>query len=204
MSQSAIIEESPYYLDPNNYSDTLTKVSNWKMFMWLFLAQDGMTFFTMFVAYLGLRIGAPNWPVPSEELGIVQTAIMTFILICSSVTMVQALAAIQRGDQAKLRLWLSATILGGLLFLLGQYVEYHHLIVEKGMSMGTHLFDATFFVLTSFHGLHVLSGVLYLMAVLAKSGRYSAENHTQVEIVGLYWHFVDLVWIILFTLVYLI
>lgn len=204
MSESLIVNGHDYYPDPNNHADTITKVSNWKMFMWLFLAQDGMMFFTMFAAYLGLRIGSTSWPVPSVELGIAQTAVMTFILICSSVTMVQALAAIQRGDRKKMVLWLMATIGGGLLFLLGQYIEYSHLIAGKGMSIKRHLFDATFFILTSFHGLHVLSGVIYLIAVACKARRYTQDNYTQVEIVGLYWHFVDLVWIILFTLVYLI
>jgi len=199
-----LIANGKHYADPNNYADTQTRVSNWKMFMWLFLAQDGMMFFTLFAGYLGLRIGSTSWPVPSHELGIAQTAVMTFILICSSVTMVQALSAIQRGDRKKMVLWLLATIGGGLLFLLGQYIEYSHLIGEKGMSLSRHLFDATFFVLTSFHGLHVLCGVIYLISVAMKASRYSQENYTQVEIVGLYWHFVDLVWIILFTLVYLI
>ncbi|MEP7219555.1 MAG: cytochrome c oxidase subunit 3 [Bacteroidota bacterium] len=205
MSESVIAVGQDHFNDPNNYSDTITKVSNWKMFMWLFLAQDAMTFFTMFVAYLGLRISqSDTWPVPSNYLNIPKTAVMTFILICSSVTMVQALAAIQRGDQRKLRLWLSATVIGGILFLFGQYLEYSELIVHEHLSMSRSLFDATFFILTSFHGLHVLSGVIYLASVLAKAGRYTAQNYTQVEIVGLYWHFVDLVWIILFTLVYLI
>lgn len=204
MSQASLARSSRFYRDPNNFPDTLTKVSNWKMFMWLFLAQDGMMFFSMFAAYLALRVGSTNWPVPSEVLGITLTAIMTFILICSSVTMVQSIAAIQRGDMAKMRLWLGATIVGGILFLGGQVYEYNHLIGGLGMGMGRHLFDATFFILTSFHGLHVFSGVVYLISVLGKSGRYSPENYTQLEIAGLYWHFVDLVWIILFTLVYLI
>jgi len=198
------VPSSKYYLDPNNLADTRSQVSNWKMFMWLFLAQDGMMFFTMFVAYLALRIGSTNWPTPSDYLGIVPTAVMTFILICSSVTMVQSISAIQRGDHRKMRLWLGGTILGGCLFLLGQVREYTELLGEKHMGMSHHLFDATFFILTSFHGLHVFCGVVYLASVLGKSGRYSATNYTQLEIVGLYWHFVDLVWIILFTLVYLI
>jgi cytochrome c oxidase subunit III len=204
MSQASVVRSGRHYFDPNNLSDTHTKVSNWKMFMWLFLAQDGMMFFTMFVAYLGLRIGSTNWPLPTNYLGIVSTAVMTFILICSSVTMVQSISAIQRGDRRKMRLWLGATIFGGLLFLIGQVLEYSHLLGEMGMGVSHHLFDATFFILTSFHGLHVLCGVIYLTSILAKSGRYSAENYMQLEIAGLYWHFVDLVWIILFTLVYLI
>ena len=185
------------FFDENTLPNTPTKTSNWKMFMWLFLAQDAMMFFTMFAAYLGLRIGQGSmWPVPSEVLGISLTAVMTFLLICSSVTMVQSIAAIQRGDRAKMRMWLALTALGGFLFLMGQVYEYSHLIGGLGMGMSRSLFDATFFILTGFHGFHVFCGVVYLLSVLA--------NFTHLEIAGLYWHFVDLVWIILFTLVYLI
>jgi heme/copper-type cytochrome/quinol oxidase subunit 3 len=218
MSQAASAE---HYLDPNTLADTQTRVSNWKMFMWLFLAQDAMMFFTMFAAYLGLRISSSDWYTAYTDvatmrspLGIPKTAVMTFILICSSVTMVQGLAAIQRGDRKKLKMWLGLTVLGGVLFLLGQVTEYTELLTEPvislangsgiPMSIRRHPFDATFFILTSFHGLHVFCGVVYLLSILLKSHRYSAENYTHIEIAGLYWHFVDLVWIILFTLVYLI
>lgn len=192
--------------DPNTLPEKSTNTSNWKMFMWLFLAQDAMTFFTLFAGYLGLRIGAEPgyWPVPSEKLGINLTALMTFILIVSSVTMVQAVAAIQKGDRKRMKMFLGLTILGGLFFLGCQVYEYSHLIGGEGMSISKHLFDATFFVLTSFHGLHVLCGVIYLTSVFFKANNYSKDNYTHVEVVGLYWHFVDLVWIILFTLVYLI
>ncbi len=205
MSQVITIPQSGPYVDPNTQDNTLSKVNNWKMFMWLFLAQDAMTFFCMFAAYLALRIGTPKllWPEPSDYLGINLTAVMTFVLICSSVTMVQAVSAVQRNDGAGLRKWLAFTILGGMFFLSCQVYEYTHLFAS-GMHMSRHLFDGTFFILTGFHGLHVLSGVVYLISILAKSGRYNAKNYAQVEVVGLYWHFVDLVWIILFTLVYLI
>jgi heme/copper-type cytochrome/quinol oxidase subunit 3 len=203
MSQVITIPQSGPYDDPNTKDNTLSKVNNWKLFMWLFLAQDAMTFFCMFAAYLALRIGSTNWPVPSDYLGINLTALMTFVLICSSVTMVQAVSAVQRNDSPALRKWLGFTILGGMFFLGCQVYEYTHLFAS-GMHMSRHLFDSTFFILTGFHGLHVFSGVVYLISVLAKSGRYNADNYAQVEVVGLYWHFVDLVWIILFTLVYLI
>jgi heme/copper-type cytochrome/quinol oxidase subunit 3 len=201
MSQTATVD---YYLDPNTTPDTQTRVSNWKMFMWLFLAQDAMMFFSLFVAYLALRISNPLWPIPSTKLGIPLTAVMTFLLICSSVTMVQGLAAIQRGDVKKMRMWIGFTVLGGALFLLGQVNEYHHLLAVEHMSIKNSLFEATFFVLTSFHGLHVFCGVVYLASIIFKSKQYTPENYTHIEIAGLYWHFVDLVWIILFTLVYLI
>jgi heme/copper-type cytochrome/quinol oxidase subunit 3 len=140
---------------------------------------------------------------------------MTFVLICSSVTMVKGLSAIQRGDQAGLRKFLAFTILGGLIFLSLQAYEWRHLIFGEGMSIrfpphnfphATTLFGATFFILTGFHGMHVTGGVIYLLSILMRSlrGAYSAEYAYPVEIVGLYWHFVDLVWILIFTFVYLI
>ena len=192
------------FVDENVRSNTSTRVSNWKMFMWLFLAQDAMTFFTLFAGYLGLRIASNSWVDTTQYLNIPMTAIATFDLIVSSLTMVQAIAAIQRGDYKKMRMWLGLTILGGALFLGFQMWEYSHLMDEKGMSFARHHFDATFFMLTGFHGFHVLAGVIYLTAVLLKSKKYSAENYAHIEIAGLYWHFVDLVWIILFTLVYLV
>jgi heme/copper-type cytochrome/quinol oxidase subunit 3 len=205
MSQAASLEHQVVgrFVDTNTFTDTPTRVSNWKMFMWLFLAQDAMMFFTLFAGYLALRISSSNWQVPGAILNIPMTAIATFDLIVSSVTMVQAIAAIQRGDRAKMRMWLALTILGGVFFLCFQMWEYSHLI-GAGMAMSRSLFDATFFVLTGFHGCHVFAGVVYLTSVLAKSKRYTQVNYQHVEVAGLYWHFVDLVWIILFTLVYLI
>ncbi|MBC8146195.1 MAG: heme-copper oxidase subunit III [bacterium] len=205
MSQAASLEPPVgKFVDENTFSETPTRVANWKMFMWLFLAQDAMMFFTMFAGYLALRISSIDWPHPSTVLNIPMTAIATFVLIVSSVTMVQAIAAIQRGDKKKMRMWLWFTVLGGMSFLVFQMWEYSHLIGGLGMGMSRSLFDATFFILTGFHGMHVLAGVIYLTSVAAKWQRYTPENYTHVEVVGLYWHFVDLVWIILFTLVYLI
>jgi heme/copper-type cytochrome/quinol oxidase subunit 3 len=211
MSQAASVEHTVdhgvvgRFVDANTFSDTPTRVSNWKMFMWLFLAQDAMMFFSLFAGYLALRISqGVNWQDPDLVLNIPMTAVATFDLIVSSVTMVQAIAAIQRGDHRKMRMWLGLTILGGFLFLVFQAWEYSHLIGEVGMGMSRSLFDSTFFILTGFHGLHVFAGVVYLSSVWLKSGRYSSTNYTHIEIAGLYWHFVDLVWIILFTLVYLI
>jgi cytochrome c oxidase subunit III len=191
------------FVDENVKNNTSTRINNWKMFMWLFLAQDAMTFFTLFAGYLGLRIGADSWE-NAKYLNIPMTAVATFDLIVSSLTMVQAIAAIQRGDHKKMRMWLGFTILGGAAFLIFQMWEYHHLLGEGGMAFTRHHFDATFFMLTGFHGFHVLCGVIYLTGVLLKSHKFSAENYAHIEIAGLYWHFVDLVWIILFTLVYLV
>jgi heme/copper-type cytochrome/quinol oxidase subunit 3 len=175
--------------------------------MWVFLAGDAMSFGGLICAYAALRIGDPEWPIPYEHLGIALTAFMTFLLICSSVTMVKGLEAIQHGDRAGLRKFLGLTILGGTLFLGLQAYEWTHLISgspgHEGLGLST-LFGATFFILTGFHGCHVFSGVVYLTCILLNAGHYTAENHNSVEIVGLYWHFVDLVWILIFTFVYLV
>jgi heme/copper-type cytochrome/quinol oxidase subunit 3 len=205
MAEAAAVSPLPgQFVDENVRSNTSTSINNWKMFMWLFLAQDAMTFFTLFAGYLGLRIGSHEWVDTTKYLSIPSTAVATFDLIVSSLTMVQAIAAIQRGDRKKMRMWLGFTILGGLAFLIFQMFEYHELLGEGGMAFTRHHFDATFFMLTGFHGFHVFCGVIYLSMVLLKSHKYSASNYAHIEIAGLYWHFVDLVWIILFTLVYLI
>lgn len=181
---------------------------NWgKLGMWIFLAADAMSFGCLIVGYALLRHASEKWPVPSRTLGINLTAFMTLLLIISSVTMVLSLAAIQRGDKKNFKKFLLFTILGGLLFLGCQAYEWTHLITERlpeaGISFTTHLFATTFFVLTGFHGMHVTGGVIYNSCVLAavSRGRYGAKH---VEIAGLYWHFVDLVWILIFTFVYLI
>jgi heme/copper-type cytochrome/quinol oxidase subunit 3 len=138
------------------------------------------------------------------ELAKVLTGINTFILICSSFTMVLALDAIQRGNQGKLKAYLFATVLLGATFLGIQVYEYGHLMHE-GMHMNAHPYAATFFMCTGFHGAHVFAGVVYLSCILvaALRGKYTAKNHSPVELAGLFWHFVDLVWIILFTIIYL-
>jgi len=182
----------------------LTPESWGKLGMWLFLAGDAMSFGGLIAGYAALRIGDPVWPVPSTVLGVPFTAVMTFLLICSSVTMVKALEAIKRGDQAGLRRFLGLTILGGACFLGMQAREWTHLIEHVMTLTSKGLFGATFFVLTGFHGCHVFSGVVYLSCIFANSAAYSKEDHNPVEIVGLYWHFVDLVWILIFTFVYLI
>jgi cytochrome c oxidase subunit III len=190
-------------------------VTNGKMAMWLFLGSDGMSFMGLIAPYVALRIwNRPNWPSPPEILNVNLTALNTFILICSSVTMVMAFVAAQRGDVGKLKLWLGATILGGCCFLGIQVYEYQHLIhegltpwslpAEYVKEHGAHsaLFGATFYACTCFHGCHVLSGVLYLTFTLlgVTRGRWSVSS---IEIVGLFWHFVNLVWIVIFTIIYL-
>ncbi|MDZ7267301.1 MAG: cytochrome c oxidase subunit 3 [candidate division KSB1 bacterium] len=189
----------------------LTPESWGKLGMWIFLAGDAMSFGGLLAGYGALRAGATDWPNPLEVLGINLTAFMTFLLICSSVTMVKALSAIRHGNQQRLRNFLLLTILGGLTFLGLQAYEWTHLITAQQVTFtsnpyGNYLFGTTFFVITGFHGAHVTGGVIYLSLILLNSlrGRYSAEHYSTVENAGLYWHFVDLVWILVFTFVYLI
>jgi len=185
----------------------LTPESWGKLGMWLFLAGDAMSFGGLIVGYGILRHASKTWPVPAEVLGINLTALMTFLLIVSSVTMVLALAAVQDGDKRKFNKFMGATILGGVIFLGLQAYEWTHLIGDilpkHNLSFTKDLFATTFFVLTGFHGMHVTGGVIYNSCVLAavNRGRYQAKH---VEIAGLYWHFVDLVWILIFTFVYLL
>src|SRR5205814_8835409 len=158
-------------------------------------------------------------PDPAEFLGINFTAVMTFVLICSSVTMVLALDGAQRKNKRVLCRYLFLTICGGLFFLCGQVYEYTHLMHGPHMTLsGIAFFEhhardprfaSTFFSITGFHGMHVFTGVTYLTVtlVMAMRGKYTdgpnaSANH--VEIAGLFWHFVDLVWILVFTFVYLI
>jgi len=156
----------------------------------------------LIAGYAALRIANPNWPDPATFLGIPLTAFMTFLLICSSVTMVKALDAIKHDDHAGFRKFLGATVLGGSIFLGMQAYEWTHLI-QGGLAL-SQLHGATFYAMTGFHGFHVFSGVVYLSVILANGRYYSSHNANSVEVAGLYWHFVDLVWILIFTFVYLL
>jgi cytochrome c oxidase subunit III len=183
--------------------------SSGKLGMWIFLLTDAMSFGGLLLAYAILRAGAHHWPDPSTRLGIGFTAVMTFDLILSSVTMVLALSYAQMKDKKKAALFLGLTILGGLLFLGGQVKEYTELITEKGGGLGVDTMWSTFFVPTSFHGLHVFTGVTYLSVIFVQTlrGKYTDGPHASannIEIAGLFWHFVDLVWILVFTFIYLI
>ena len=183
----------------------LTPESWGKLGMWNFLAADAMSFGGLLAGYGALRYGDPNWPVPSSILGITLTAAMTFLLVCSSVTMVEALAGFRAGNQAKIKKFLTMTVVGGILFLACQAYEWTHLI-EHGESIRKNNFGATFFILTGFHGMHVLSGVVYLSVILVRAlmGAYENPHNNEIEIAALYWHFVDLIWILVFTFVYLL
>jgi heme/copper-type cytochrome/quinol oxidase subunit 3 len=198
-------------------------VYNMKLGMWVFLLSEVMFFTALIGAYIILRFTNPeHFAEPGVVLNVPLTAANTFILICSSVTMVKAFAEIEAGNQRGLRMYLIATTLLGMVFLGIQALEYSTLVhegfvpgAEQYAALGRDelppveggpLYGATFYTMTGFHGAHVTIGVLCLLftTFMAFRGRYTAGNHGGVEIMGLYWHFVDLVWIILFTIVYLI
>jgi heme/copper-type cytochrome/quinol oxidase subunit 3 len=195
-----VVEDDPHF----------GQATDGKIAMWIFLLSDALSFGGLLLGYGILRGGNDAWPDPTKYLGINFTAAMTFLLICSSVTMVLALAGAHDKNKRQLCFFLGLTILGGLLFLSGQAYEYTHLYHDKGMTLsGSNLpvpqFASTFFVITSFHGAHVTTGVIYLSVILfgALRGKY-LDNPNSVEIAGLFWHFVDLIWILVFTFVYLI
>jgi len=184
---------------------TATGIDNRKLLMWLFLASETLLFGSLIAAYLLYRGQSVVGPYPEDLFDIPFTSVSAFVLLMSSVTMVLALAAIQRGDQRGLRIWLFTTALLGMLFISGQAFEFTE-FNREGLSLSSNLFGTTFFVLTGFHGAHVTVGVLILLSllVMAFRGRLTRAQSLNVELAGLYWHFVDVVWIAIFTLVYLI
>jgi cytochrome c oxidase subunit III len=205
LSHAATIDPTHPLVEPAE--SPLTPESWGKLGMWIFLAADAMSFGGLLAGYGALRYYSHNWPNPKSVLGVQLTAFMTFLLIVSSFTMVKALSARRRGDLAWTKIFLALTMLGGASFLGLQAYEWSHLIREgltiSGNPFGSPLFGTTFFVLTGFHGCHVLSGVIYLGFTLLLAGKGS-WGYNEVEITGLYWHFVDLIWILVFTFVYLI
>jgi heme/copper-type cytochrome/quinol oxidase subunit 3 len=185
--------------------DTSTGLSHAKLAMWAFLGSECLLFGALISTYLLYRGRSLTGPFPHDVYDIPYTSVSSFVLLMSSLTMVLALAAIQRGDQQKLRTWLMATALLGMTFISGQVYEFTT-FVKEGLTLKTNLFGSTFFVLTGFHGAHVTVGILMLLSLFAMSldGRLPVQKSETVELVGLYWHFVDIVWIVIFTLVYLI
>lgn len=184
---------------------TSTGLDNRKLLMWLFLASECLFFGGLIAAYLLYRDKSVVGPYPEDLFDIPFTAVSSFVLLMSSVSMVLALAAIQRGDRRGLQIWLLTTALLGITFLSGQAFEFTE-FYNEGLSLDVNLFGTTFFVLTGFHGAHVSVGVLILLSlwVMALRGRITQANALNVELAGLYWHFVDIVWVVVFTLVYLV
>ena len=184
---------------------TATGLDNRKLGMWAFLGSECLFFGSLIATYLLYRGRSLVGPFPEDVYDIPYTSVSSFVLLMSSLTMVLALNAIQRGDHRKLRAWLLATALLGITFVGGQVFEFT-VFVKEGLTITRNLFGTSFFVLTGFHGAHVTVGILMLLTLygMSRAGRLPQGNALRVELVGLYWHFVDIVWIVIFTVVYLI
>ena len=170
----------------------------------VFLVSESMLFLGLFVAYFTFRAVAPSWPpVGTPDLEVLLPGINTIILLSSSFVIHNADVAVKKNNVSGFRIWFLLTMAMGITFLAGQIYEYNHL--EFGLK--TNLFSSTFYVLTGFHGLHVLVGILMMGAVLWRSrqeGHYSAQSHFGIEAVEVYWHFVDVIWVLLFLILYIL
>ena len=185
-----------------------TGIENRKLGMWVFLSSEFLFFGALISNYLlySTRAGFTS-PYPAEIYDIPFTSVSSFVLLMSSLTMVLAHNALARGDQNGTRTWLFATAALGSVFLGGQVFEFTDFIVEYGMTLSTNPAASAFYVLTGFHGLHVAIGVIMLLALWNISRRQnglSEKSGLNLELVGLYWHFVDIIWIVIFTVVYLL
>lgn len=181
-------------------------VDSRKMGLWAFIGSETLIFAALIVTFFVYKPinAARGGPIASQVLGIELTTVLATILLASSVTMVLALAAARRGDKKLFNIWYLATIGLGLSFLGGQIYEFNHL-VHVGITLGSSLMSMTFYLLTGFHGTHVAIGATWLISVFFKVRAYpdSPENLMDIEMAGLYWHFVDLVWVVVFTVIYL-
>ncbi len=184
---------------------TSTGLDSRKLALWTFLGSECLLFGSLISTYLVYKGRSVTGPTPQEILNIPVTSVSTFDLLMSSLAMVLALAAVTRGDKVWARVWLGTTAALGLVFLGFQAYEFTS-FVHEGLTLTGNLFGSTFYVLTGFHGGHVAVGVLWLTTLLVRSlqGKLGPEKALNVEIAGLYWHFVDVVWIVIFTVVYLI
>jgi len=184
---------------------TSTGLSNEKIAMWAFLGSECLLFGALIATYLLYRGRSVVGPFPHDVYDIPYTSVSSFILLMSSLTMVLALAAMQRKDQRRMRVWLLTTALLGATFIGGQVYEFT-VFYRAGLSLHENLFGSSFFVLTGFHGAHVTIGILMLLSLftISAKGRLAENRVETVELIGLYWHFVDVVWIVIFTVVYLI
>jgi heme/copper-type cytochrome/quinol oxidase subunit 3 len=182
---------------------TSTGLDNRKLAMWAFLGSECLLFGALISSYLLYR-GRGTGTKPIDVYDIPYTSVSSFVLLMSSLTMVLALSALQRDQERQCRIWLTATALLGMSFIAGQVYEFTT-FVHEGLSLTANPASSAFFLLTGFHGTHVTIGIVMLLSVvgLSLAGRLGKENALQVELVGLYWHFVDIVWVVIFTVVYL-
>ena len=184
---------------------TTTGLNHRKLLMWVFLGSDCLFFGALIATYMVYRGQSLAGPYPGDIINVPVTTISTFVLLMSSFAMVQALAATHADNKRAIVGWLVATAALGSIFIGFQIVEFNT-FKNEGLTLGGNLFGATFFTLTGFHGAHVTLGIIWLvaMAIVANKGRVGPNSVLDIELLGLYWHFVDIVWIVIFTLLYLI
>lgn len=194
---------------PDDTHQTSTGISNSKLAMWVYLASDCLLFGGAISTYLLYKNRPGNIPGlsgsslrASELFNIPFTSMTSFILLMSSLTMVLAVNAIMGGDKAKMRLWLAATAVLGGLFLGGQVYEFT-VFVSEGLGFTSNVSASAFYTLTGLHGAHVAIGVIMLLSAVGYSFRRDVQAEA-IEVLGLYWHFVDVVWVVIFAIVYLI
>jgi heme/copper-type cytochrome/quinol oxidase subunit 3 len=182
-----------------------TGIPHRKILMWAFLGSDCMFFGSLITTYVVYRGINKIPPFPKDVFSIFITSTSTFVLLASSLLMVLCLSALQHNDIKKFRLWCALTAIFGMIFLGFQSFEFTH-FVGDGLTLSKSVFGSSFFVLTGTHGTHVAIGVLWLwsMFIFSFTGKLDASRALDVEIAGLYWHFVDIVWIVIFTVVYLV
>ena len=182
-----------------------TGLSNNKLGMWLFLGSECLLFGGLISTYMLYRGRHSENLGPDQFWDIPFTSASSFVLLMSSLTMVLAVSAIKRGDERNTKLWLSITALLGSLFVAGQVYEFTT-FYREGLGYTTSLFSSSFYTLTGFHGVHVSVGIIMLLSLvgMVSKGRIHGDKAEAIELIGLYWHFVDIVWILIFTLVYLI
>ena len=184
---------------------TSTGLNHRKLLMWAFLGSDCMFFGTLIATYLVHKGNSVVGPLPEDVFSIPVTSVSTLVLLMSSMSMVLAYAALTRGNLKVFRIWIASTAIMGMTFLAFQVFEFRD-FAQHGLTPRTNLFGTTFFTLTGFHGAHVTIGVIWLLSLLFYSfrpGQVTAERHLDVDLAALYWHFVDIVWIVIFTVVYL-
>ncbi|HYF79621.1 MAG TPA: cytochrome c oxidase subunit 3 [Symbiobacteriaceae bacterium] len=185
---------------------TNTGIDNRKLGFWLFLSSETIFFACLLVGYLVYHgQNGEGGPTPHELFNIPLTSISTFVLLMSSLAVVLGVFSAQQGNAKAARGWVAATAAMGLVFLGFQAYEFNH-FYHEGLTLSSSLFGTTFYVLTGFHGAHVAVGVIWLLSLLyhGRKGGLGQDKAGDVEIAGLYWHFVDIVWIVLFTVVYLL
>ena len=199
MTQAAINEHH------TPVEETSTGLNNRKLLMWAFLGSDVMFFGAFIATYLVYRGKSLVGPYPSEVLNIPITTVSTFVLLMSSLAMVLALHYVKEGEKNKGTLWILMVVVLGAIFMGFQFVEFRE-FAHLGLTPRTNIFGTTFFILTGIHGAHVTIGVIWMafLAYSSNSGALRSDNALDLEIAGLYWHFVDIVWIVIFTVIYLI